>query len=125
MCPLISFSLWFNFRTDWDQLKWYINSFRLVSDTIGLNFNYSQIDSDFSHELRNWLDSFQLVFISFDWSSGETRIEIQFSHGLWRIIIIIIPGPALVSSQIDQEALEQATGRVVPRVTAEYGYRTK
>ena len=29
------------------------------------------------------------------------------------IIIIIIPGPALVSSEIDQGALEQATGRVL------------
>ena len=29
------------------------------------------------------------------------------------IIIIIIPGPALVSSETDQEALEQATGRVL------------
>ena len=45
----------------------------------------------------------------------------------------MIPGPALVSSETDQGALEQATGRVlwlriegpVPRVTAEYGYISK
>ena len=32
-----------------------------------------------------------------------------------------MPGPALVSSEIGQGALEQATGRPVPRVNAEYG----
>ena len=40
-------------------------------------------------------------------------ILILILHIYTYLLIFIIPGPALVSSETDQEALEQATGRVL------------